>query len=132
MKNLLLTITLSTIALFGMAQNTLTINITELKTNKGTVLIELFDANQNSIKQVSASVENGECTVSIKDLPTGNYAVQYYHDQNNNGKLDTGMFGRPEEGYGYSNDARGFMGPADFEDQIFEIQNDLTITLVTI
>lgn len=132
MKNLLLTITLSTIALFGMAQNTLTINITELKTNKGTVLIELFDANQNSIKQVSASVENGECTVSIKDLPTGNYAVQYYHDQNDNGKLDTGMFGRPEEGYGYSNDARGFMGPADFEDQIFEIQNDLTITLVTI
>lgn len=132
MKTLFLTIAISTISLFSIAQNTLTIEITNLKTNKGTVMIGLYDSDQKEIKKVKGTVNDRTCTVEIKDLPSGTYAVKYYHDENDNGKMDTGMFGKPEEGYGYSNDARGFMGPADFEDQIFELKEDLKITLKTV
>lgn len=132
MKTLFLTIAISTISLFSIAQNTLTIEITNLKTNNGTVMIGLYDSDQKEIKKVKGTVNDRTCTVEIKDLPSGTYAVKYYHDENDNGKMDTGMFGKPEEGYGYSNDARGFMGPADFEDQIFELKEDLKITLKTV
>lgn len=119
-------------SLVGMSQNNLTVKIKGLKTNEGTVMVRLYNANEKLIKKTKATVSNYETSVDFKNLPAGTYAVQYYHDENNNGKMDTGMFGKPEEGYGYSNDARGFMGPADFEDQIFEIKSNKTITLKTI
>ena len=37
----------------------------------------------------------------------------------------------PAEGYGFSNNAHGFMGPPKFKDQLFDINSDLTITLKT-
>jgi uncharacterized protein (DUF2141 family) len=132
MKTIILSsiITMCTFASF--AQNTLTIKITSLKTNNGTVYVDLKNDQEKSIQKVKGSVKNGECTVLLSNIPSGKYAVTYYHDENDNGSLDTGMFGKPEEGYGYSNDARGFMGPADFEDQIFELKSDLQLTLTTV
>lgn len=132
MKSIILTSIIALFSIVGMAQNTLTIKITELKKNTGTVYISLSDENEKVVQQTKGSVENGECTVMLTNIKSGKYAVTYYHDANDNGKLDTGMFGKPEEGYGYSNDARGFMGPADFEDQIFAIKSDLQITLKTV
>lgn len=132
MKALFITIAIASISFFSSAQNTLSIEITGLKTNSGTVMIKLLEANQKVVKTLKAQVENNTSNVTVKDLPTGTYAVQYFHDENSNGKMDTGSFGRPLEGYGYSNDARGFMGPADFEDQIFELKDDLKITLKTV
>lgn len=132
MKTTILTIFISALSLFSYAQNTLTIEITNLKTDNGTVMIALYDGQEKVVKKVKGTVKDKTCTVEISDLPAGTYAVQYYHDENDNGKMDTGMFGKPEEGYGYSNDARGFMGPADFEDQIFELKEDMKIVLKTV
>jgi uncharacterized protein (DUF2141 family) len=33
-----------------------------------------------------------------------------FHDENDNGVLDKGAFGIPTEGYGFSNNAKGFFG----------------------
>lgn len=132
MKTLFITIALSTMSLFSMAQNTLKIEITGLKTNSGTVMIQLYDTNQEIFKKATGKVNELKSNVVFSNIPSGTYAVQYYHDENDNGKMDTGMFSKPEEGYGYSNDARGFFGPADFEDQLFEIKGDLQISLKTV
>ena len=132
MKSLLLTIAIASISFFSSAQNALTIEINGLKTNEGTVMIKVLDANENVVKTMKSKVNDKKCIVSIKELPTGTYAVQYFHDENDNGKMDTGSFGKPVEGYGYSNDARGFFGPADFDDQVFEINDNLKITLNTV
>lgn len=132
MKTIFLTIAFAFTSVATLAQNTLDIKITELKVNTGTVYISLMDANENKVQELKGTVVEGMCTVKASNIPNGKYAVAYYHDANDNGKLDTGMFGKPEEGYGYSNDARGFMGPADFEDQIFEIDSDLQITMKTV
>jgi uncharacterized protein (DUF2141 family) len=39
---------------------------------------------------------------TFRDIPQGDYAVFVFHDENNNGVLDTGLFHRPLEGRGYS------------------------------
>jgi uncharacterized protein (DUF2141 family) len=55
----------------------------------------------------------GTTSVTVGALPPGTYAVQAYHDSNDNGRLDRGAFGIPREGFGFSNDAPvGFKGPS--------------------
>ena len=39
---------------------------------------------------------------TFRDIPQGDYAAFVFHDENNNGILDTGLFHRPLEGRGYS------------------------------
>ena len=41
------------------------------------------------------------------ELPTGDYAVLVWHDADDDGELDRGMFGAPQEAYGYARGARG-------------------------
>lgn len=67
---------------------------------------------------------------TFKDLPYGNYAVAIYHDRNSNERLNRGLFGMPEEGYGFSNDAPASFGPADFDDAVFDLETvDTTIQI---
>ena len=81
-----------------------------------------------SYKGVKSDISNNSCTVSFKDLPEGTYAVSIFHDENDNGKLDTNFFGIPKEDYGCSNDAKGFMGPPKWKDAIFEFKQNKTIS----
>lgn len=131
MRTLVLLIVISLQAGLLSAQNTLTVIITDLESNDGVVLIKLSDSKENVVKGITGEIVDNKCTVKIDDLTNGSYAITYFHDENNNGELDFGTFHIPKEGYGYSNDARGFMGPASFKDQLFELNSDLTITMET-
>ena len=53
--------------------------------------------------------------VRFPDLLPGDYAVAAFHDADDDGELNTHIVGAPTEGYGFSNGARGFMGPPSFE-----------------
>jgi uncharacterized protein (DUF2141 family) len=137
MKQIKLVLSIA-IALFifkpGQAQTenySLIIEITDLKNNDGNVMIELLDKDENSVAYSKGLIIENKSTVEFKNLSAGTYAVQYYHDENSNDKMDTGNFGIPLEGYGFSNDARGFMGPPDFEDELFSLDQNLTMILET-
>jgi uncharacterized protein (DUF2141 family) len=56
------------------------------------------------------------CTVIFGNLEPGRYAAIAFHDENRNGKLDKNFLGVPAEPYGFSNSARGFLGPPTFRD----------------
>jgi uncharacterized protein (DUF2141 family) len=60
-------------------------------------------------------INNKTSTCSFDPIPAGTYAVACFHDENKNGKLDTGLFGIPTEGTVASNHAKGFMGPPSFD-----------------
>ena len=60
-------------------------------------------------------------SVTFPAVPYGTYAIKAFQDLNGDGKLKTGFFGAPEEPWGFSNDATGIMGPADFSDAKFEL-----------
>ncbi len=54
-------------------------------------------------------------SVSFPNLPPGRYAVVVVHDANRNGDIDLNFFGIPTEGWGFSNGARGTLGPPSFD-----------------
>lgn len=64
--------------------------------------------------------------VKFDNLPPGDYAITLYYDENDNGKLDTGMFRIPREKAAFSNNAWRRFGPAKWKDAHFELmQKDL-------
>lgn len=92
-------------------------------------MLQVFDEKENVIRQEMSSVKDKTCKIIIKDLKPGRYAVRYYQDENLNGKMETNMFGKPLEGYGFSNDVTGKFGPPPFEKWLFEVNGDTRIRL---
>ena len=43
--------------------------------------------------------------------------------------METNIFGKPTEGYGFSNNVTGKFGPPPFEKWLFEMKDDKTIIL---
>jgi uncharacterized protein (DUF2141 family) len=71
--------------------------------------------------------------VIFSNVAPGRYAVIAFHDQNNNAKLDRGVFGLPTEPYGFSNDARGFFGAPSFDAAAVKVGSErLAITIVLV
>ena len=61
------------------------------------------DLSQASLcRRTIESLQNLTVSYTFRDIPQGDYAVFVFHDENNNGVLDTGLFHRPLEGRGYS------------------------------
>ena len=73
-------------------------------------------------------VEPGSVTYRY-ELPPGTYAIGIFHDANLNNRLDNYFFGVPREQYGFSNNARGFMGPPAFEDAAFLVEGKTEISI---
>jgi uncharacterized protein (DUF2141 family) len=98
----------------------LTVTITDIRNDTGSVLAAVYDSEANFLKPPLARVSvkfkaaPGTVTFALPNLPPGKYAVAAFHDENENGKLDRNSLGAPTEGYGFSNDARGAGGPPSF------------------
>jgi uncharacterized protein (DUF2141 family) len=68
-----------------------------------------------------APAVSGEAQVVVRGIDPGVYAVQAFHDQNDNFDLDRNFLGLPKEGMGFSNDAPMRFGPPSFDDAAIEI-----------
>jgi uncharacterized protein (DUF2141 family) len=67
-----------------------------------------------------APAHPGTVIVAIHGVPPGRYAIQAFHDANDNGELDQGLFGIPKEGLGFSNDGwKGWSRPR-FDNAAFD------------
>ena len=73
----------------------------------------------NTVGEGSVPITDGSSEIRFESLPYGEYAISVYHDKNDNGKLDTGMFRIPKEPLGTSNDAKIRFGPPKYEDAVF-------------
>ena len=73
-------------------------------------------------------VEPGSVTYRY-ELPPGTYAIGIFHDANLNNRLDNYFFGVPREQYGFSNNARGLIGPPSFEDAAFSVEGKTEISI---
>lgn len=111
-------------------QYSLVVEIEPLRNNKGKVLLELSDDNKNVIDGFRGEIKDNSCTIAIHDLNPGNYAFKYFHDENNDEKINTNMVGIPKEGYGFSNNASGKFGPPSFNKMIFEFKQTDTLKCI--
>jgi len=103
----------------------LTVEVQGVKSTQGEVAVGLFDEGAAFPKQFTRGVRlpaSKDTIVALfKDVKPGAYAISAYHDENDNKKLDRGLFGIPKEPYGFSRDARGEGGPPQFRDAQFEV-----------
>jgi uncharacterized protein (DUF2141 family) len=89
--------------------NRLTVVIDGLKNMKGNVCLSLFSQAEgfpNRADRAAAlqcvAAGNLADGVTFEGLSPGNYAIAVFHDANTDGKLNTGVFGIPKEGFGFS------------------------------
>ncbi len=100
----------------------------------GAVMVALFDAEAAyaggaPVRQARVDIAAGEREAVFEGLPAGDYAVRAFHDVNGDGELNTNPFGLPIEPFAFSNNARGNMGPARWEQARFAVEGDTAQTL---
>jgi uncharacterized protein (DUF2141 family) len=100
----------------------LNVRVSQLRSSTGQVGCTIYNSARGFPTDPSAALEalwcpvaNGAATCSFGPLPAGTYAVACFHDENGNGKLDTGLFGIPKESIVVSNRAKGFLSPPSFD-----------------
>jgi len=103
---------------------TLTIHVTNVRNAKGVVHMDVCPKarflKDDCPWSADAPAQRGETIVVIRDLPPGDYAVQGFHDENGNGKVDRALFGAiPKEGIAFSRDAPIHLSPPKWEDAVF-------------
>ena len=80
-----------------------------------------FPSDATVVANAAAPAATDTVVVVFRGLPAGTYAVAAFHDANGDGELNANFVGMPTEGYGFSNDARGFMGPPAFDEAAFSL-----------
>lgn len=111
----------------GMAYSAeVSFKLKNFESNNGTAIIDIFNNPQMFLEESIPSqctvgkIANREASITCQ-IPSGNYAVSVYHDENGNGDLDTNWLTIPKESVGFSRNAKGTFGPPDFEDAAFQV-----------
>ncbi len=98
----------------------LDVEITGVRSDRGVIYIAVFadaesyEQTTDAIAKVAVPAVEGTVTAHL-DLPAaGTVAISMFHDENDNGSLDTNRLGIPLEGYGFSNGVVGRFGKPGF------------------
>jgi uncharacterized protein (DUF2141 family) len=116
------------------------VEILKIRNSTGSVACALFGSPEGfpveylrfAANIMVIRIRETQARCDFSNIPPGTYALVVVHDENMNGKLDTTRLGIPMEGYGFSNDARAFLGAPSFSAASFQYggQNlELTINL---
>lgn len=94
------------------------VTITDIRSDKGVVRVSVCP-KEHFLKDcpwfTSVPAKAGVVTATVRDVPPGHYAVQAFHDEDGNGKLNTNWIGLPREGIGFSRDAMTRLLPPRFD-----------------
>jgi uncharacterized protein (DUF2141 family) len=93
---------------------TLQVQVSNISDNQGVVRIALYnnpeafseknDASPHAFKRGIASInQRNQAVYTFKNVPYGTYAIKLFHDENNSGQFKKNIFGKPQEGFGFSN-----------------------------
>jgi uncharacterized protein (DUF2141 family) len=98
------------------------VDVYGLKDERGKLNVGIYIAeggfpkdSRAAFAQRTVPITNRALRLVFDRVPAGEFAVAVHHDENGNGKMDTGAFGRPSEGYGFSRDAKAKFGPPSFD-----------------
>jgi len=99
------------------------VDVIGLDSADGLLLVALFrdpkgfpDKGAKAFGKRIAKARAGNARIVFRDVPPGPFAVTVHHDEDKDMAMDTGLFGKPTEGYGFSRDASAPFGPPGFAD----------------
>lgn len=93
---------------------------------------ETFPSGSGNVAGLRQPARIGSLRFVLRDLSPGRYAVSAFHDENDNGKLDTKLFGIPSEGYGFANDPNTTFGPPKFEAAAVTVDDPSAVAVMTL
>src|SRR5258708_36119562 len=83
----------------------LTVQVRQLRSSSGQVGCMIYNSAKGfpsdpalALQRRWCAIDKAESVCAFDPIPAGTYAVTCFHDENKNGKLDTGIFGIPTEG----------------------------------
>ncbi|MEM9669237.1 MAG: DUF2141 domain-containing protein [Pseudomonadota bacterium] len=134
------TVIISTIAACmlpaAVSAGTIDITVENIEKHTGTMHIGLYDADTyeggKAINGANITVEADSVSVTLQDIAPGEYGVKIFHDEDDDGEMDTNPFGIPTEGYAFSNNAKGRFGPAKWDDAKFVVTDAGTAQIISL
>ena len=86
----------------------LSIQVENILPKQGKIYVGVFDRENyihkgRATRDTFVNANHVSMVVAFDNIPAGVYSVRIYQDVNNNGILDTGLFGLPIEKCGFSN-----------------------------
>ncbi len=134
--NFLVIVYFSSFFWFELFAGEVRIQVSNIEEKRGTIHYgvynnpKLFPDERGKIlggfEEVSRVIKDG---LLIDDLEESNYAIAIFHDKNSNNKFDT-FFSIPKEKFGFSKNARVFLGPPKFEDASFFVGQNSTVEIM--
>lgn len=110
-------------AAMAQAAGSITFEIGNVRNARGRVLVAVCTQDkflkEDCTYNADAPARAGTTTVTVPNVPAGNYAAQAFHDENGNEKVDQGFLGIPKEGVGFSRNARITFGPPKYKSAEF-------------
>ena len=112
------------------------LTIEACKSDKGKVLIALYDNAKGYLNEEKAVIKkvvrirNKKAILKLEGLPFGEYAVACYHDENSNLRLDKNIVGIPKEGFGFSNNVKPVFGAPSFSKCRFQLNKSEYYTAI--
>ena len=91
---------------------------------------ETWLKEDHTTEHIIVQATKGEVVVPLMTFRGGTLAAVVYHDENSDGKMNTGLFWRPKEGFGFSNQYTP-KGPPRFSKAAVDIPDgeDLVVRL---
>ena len=114
------------------------VKILNIRNSTGTVACALFESPEGfpdeylhfATNIMIIKIRKSQARCDFLDIPPGTYALAAIHDENMSGKLDTNWLGVAMEGYGFSKDVKGILGPPLFSAASFHYEGqDLEMTI---
>ena len=110
----------------------LEIKINNLESNKGPIYIRILDENENPVIVGTSTVINYYSEISFDSISPGKYAIQFFHDENENQKMDFNLIGIPKEKFGSSNNVKPVLGPPKFEKMLINLNENKKIIIIPV
>jgi len=100
--------------------------ISGVEHNDGYIDVKIYADKKSFLKEdlaaetIRKKATKGETIIPLTKLHEGTIAIVIYHDEDNDGKLKTGFFWRPKEGFAFSNNYTP-KGPPKFKKAAIEL-----------
>ena len=111
-----------------------TIMIEGVEHSEGFIDVKIYENEDSFLKEEMASevirkkATQGKTVIPLSKIHEGQIAIVIYHDEDSNGKLKTGFFWRPKEGFAFSNNYSP-KGPPKFSKATIKLIHGEPITI---
>ena len=95
----------------------LSVSVTGVRNDSGSLRLyssaDGFREPGREMRGAVAPIKNGLATCVFNGVPAGTYAIAVFHAEHNETQMETSLFGKPKQGYGFLNNPLGAVRTLD-------------------